>query len=533
MPDHGIIRGTEHGGVRWDTLPKRALAFTQLVAGDIEEIFTSKKHVVKENSARAIACVRGAGGEGYFVKKYNRRGIAGFLRGKFGKSQARREWRNLLEAKEKNLPVPEPVAFGAASEFEYLATIEIPDAEPLIENLRARGSVPREEVTQLAEITAAMHEAGLVHRDLHLGNFLVSPGRDGLVLMDFHRARFRKNADRAAVAADLGQMLYSLSLVGTDENCGQMLNEYVKIRGLAQSGLEDASLVEARLWGDRHERSRAKRCLRNSSRFTVESKGGRRIFCRKDFDIDLDKLIEEHRGIVKRGGDGLLKDSPKSKLTVHDSPGGGRLVVKRHGGAGLSRLLEICTRGSRLGREWVNANGLLARGFKTPTPVALVEVGPPWNRTSFLVSEFLRDARPLDEYLREKFAGEPTTFSRGDKADTICSLAGLIRRLHEKKIFHKDMKANNILVREEENGPSFFFLDLDRVRFDVGPALGEIAAALAALNAAVPNFITLSDRMLFYRTYRGVERLDGGEKSIVREIVRRSIERNHFWRPKC
>jgi hypothetical protein len=58
----------------------------------------------------------------------------------------------------------------------------------------------------------------------------------------------------------------------------------------------------------------------------------------------------------------------------------------------------------------------------------------------------------------------------------------------------------------------------------------EIAASLAALNAAVPNFITLSDRLLFYKAYRGIGRLDAREKEIVRRIVRRSIERKHFWR---
>ena len=61
----------------------------------------------------------------------------------------------------------------------------------------------------------------------------------------------------------------------------------------------------------------------------------------------------------------------------------------------------------------------------------------------------------------------------------------------------------------------------------------EIAAALAALNAAVPNFISLSDRVLFYRAYRRIKQLDESEKRIIGSIVRHSAERNHFWRPLC
>ncbi len=527
------IQRLTRDGVRWQVAAGHRELFEELVAGKTGGVFSSKDYVLKENLTRAIARVRRGKGPGLFIKKFKKRGFIGLLRLRFGKSQAHQEWRNLLEAKKRDMLVPEPVGLGVAKDCAYLATVEIPDARPLIEILRSEASVPGEMVERLAARVAEMHKAGLVHNDLHLGNFLVSPASQEYVLTDFHRARFVEKVNVPDAAANLGQLVYSLSLVGSGEDCEHLLEEYVKRRNLVGSGLEEASIAEARRWGTRHERSRTRRCLRNSSIFIAESKAGRRIFRRRDVDLDLGELLDEHRKTLAAAGPQVLKDSPKSRLTVYDRPSGERLVVKQHKSSGASGLLEVLTRGSRLRREWVNANGLAVRGHKTPLPLALVEDGPPWNRNAWLICEYLTDAQPLDELLRDRFGGKPDSFSHKDKAQVLRALAGEIRRLHDGKIYHKDMKANNIMVLQEKEGVSFFFLDLDRVRFDRELDEAETAAALAALNAAVPNFISLSDRMLFYKAYRGTKRLDEGEKRIIGSIVRRSAERNHFWQSPC
>ncbi len=527
------IQSLTRDGVRWQVAAAHFGLFKELVAGKTGDIFASKDCVLKENVTRAIACVRRGEGPGLFVKKFKKRGFIGLLRLRLGKSQAHQEWRNLLEAKKRNMLVPDPVCLGVAKDCAYLATIEIPGARPLIEILRSEAGIQGNVVERLAARVAEMHDAGLVHNDLHLGNFLVSPESPEYILIDLHRARFVEEVSVPEAAANLGQLFYSLSLTGSEEDCEHLLEEYVKTRNLVGSGLEEASAAEAHRWGMRHERSRTGRCLRNSSGFIAESKAGRRIFRRRDADIDPGEVLDEHRKTLAAAGPRVLKDSPKSRLTVYDRPSGGRLVVKQHKSGGASGLLEVLTRGSRLRREWVNANGLAVRGHKTPLPLALVEDGPPWNRNAWLICEYLTDAQPLDEFLRDRFGGKPDSFSHKDKAQVLRALAGEIRRLHDGKIYHKDMKANNIMVLQGEEGVSFFFLDLDRVRFDRELDEAEIAAALAALNAAVPNFISLSDRMLFYRAYRRIKRLDEGEKRIIGSIVRRSAERNHFWRPPC
>lgn len=80
-------------------------------------------------------------------------------------------------------------------------------------------------------------------------------------------------------------------------------------------------------------------------------------------------------------------------------------------------------------------------------------------------------------------------------------LGYLIGLLHQKGIFHADLKACNIMVKKEDDIPSIKLMDYDHVRFTNTLPLKYVIKNLAQLNSSVPRGISRSLRMRFLRAY--------------------------------
>ena len=114
----------------------------------------------------------------------------------------------------------------------------------------------------------------------------------------------------------------------------------------------------------------------------------------------------------------------------------------------------------------------------------------------------------------------------------ISSLAMSFRRLHDSGVYHGDLKANNIMIRESQGTLDFFYLDLDRVSFHEKITKKRLIKNLSQLNASLPGCITYTDRLRFYQTYTGMKNMTGENKRILKTIVEFSIRRKHVWNPK-
>jgi tRNA A-37 threonylcarbamoyl transferase component Bud32 len=118
--------------------------------------------------------------------------------------------------------------------------------------------------------------------------------------------------------------------------------------------------------------------------------------------------------------------------------------------------------------------------------------------------------------------------ANGVSRDFLHRLARLVRRMHDQGIYHRDLKANNVLVRCGE----IVVVDLDRVDFvrEVPPE--DRAWNLAQLNAALAAPVTRSDRLRFFFAYAGRSRILRLEwKRWVWEIMRNTVLRGHHWPP--
>jgi tRNA A-37 threonylcarbamoyl transferase component Bud32 len=293
-----------------------------------------------------------------------------------------REARALRRARDRGLPVPEPLGTGR----DWIATrfIEGRDAT-------------REDLAEILLVVREMHERGMLHRDLHLGNLVVGPS--GIVLTDLQRALFLPWIPGILRRRELGWLAYSL---------GDPV---------------PATLVEARLWRDlraqTHWRSRTRRCVTESGAFTRFRADKYTGFRRRDVDP------EEIAHLLMSGSRGeRLKDRPAGRLFRK-----GTWILKEH----------RSTRAAR--RSWINGHGLEMRGIRTGRPVA-------WAGRWIA----MEDAGPtVTDFVEERFAAaaEPERNELGDV------LADLMADLHSRGIYHADLKANNIAwLPGEEPGPA-------------------------------------------------------------------------------
>jgi tRNA A-37 threonylcarbamoyl transferase component Bud32 len=116
--------------------------------------------------------------------------------------------------------------------------------------------------------------------------------------------------------------------------------------------------------------------------------------------------------------------------------------------------------------------------------------------------EFVDQAYELNDYVLKRFS---TTVSPQDahvknRFIKVCALR--LRDLHEKGIYHADLKSNNILVKENRSDSwEFYFIDLDSVAFCRKLSFKKRSNNLAQINASIADCITVSDRLLFFKTY--------------------------------
>ncbi len=133
-------------------------------------------------------------------------------------------------------------------------------------------------------------------------------------------------------------------------------------------------------------------------------------------------------------------------------------------------------------RAWIAGNGLKIRNVPCLGVLAYVEKKNGLGiKESFLLMEASEKGQEMDRYL---FKGFQTAQI---KRLFVRTFAQWLSRLHQKEIFHRDMKACNILVSEEGGDWRFELLDLEDVRLDQKVEDKEVFRTLLQLNTSIPK----------------------------------------------
>jgi tRNA A-37 threonylcarbamoyl transferase component Bud32 len=311
----------------------------------------------------------------------------------------------------------------------------------------------------------------------------------------------------------------------------RFLREYCRNESLSQQSVHDFTRKISAAAQSREEvriKSRSKRCTRDSTTFEIHGDLHEQYYGRRDFGRDACvKVISMHKQAIEKDTARILKTTRNSILTTHQKTNGlpVAVCVKAYLPRGPIYWLKSLVVKTRALKSWIAGNSLLVRGIDTPLPLALLEkTSGPFIKESFLIMQWLEGAVELNDYVTQLHKRNITAH---EKDLFVASLAQTIRDLHDKNVYHADLKSTNILVLETGSTAwKFYVVDLDRVLFKQKLTFNERANNLAQINASVSSLMTAKERLKFFAIYAKGTALFKEKKQYYREILKISRGKN-------
>ncbi len=451
-------------------------------------------------------------GQAYFVKFYprDRRRLQRLFRG----SPAMREFSRLQWLQKASVPAPRASAVlmglqlgGVKGDAVVMQAIE--PAVSLDEWLNAH-QLAAEELPdrhalrcQVLRLLQKLSDAGLRHRDLHLGNLLHHDGE--VFLLDAYAV-----ARGAMRAADLFQLGHSVALFGT---LSDLLRGWRMFR-------PDSPMPRVNPVGRRWNRKLLERATADNRYFGAISVQGWRGFFFKRFKYPrrwapasrlevnrrdweaawpllLDQIASDQLEVIKRSDSG---DVLGGEVVLGGRPM--QVIIKRPRRKLWVRYLTEIGRGVRARRAWSKAWNLVIHDIPTAWPLAMLER----RRWGYVTDAIIVFERVTGTTLGEAdldvmpAAARQTLFFRTGR---------LLRRIERHGFKHWDAKSTNWMVRpDERRGPDPLLIDVDGIRRLVGQ--GEGIRRLLESMRDHPQY-TPEDSLMLCRGYAPRARIDAGD----------------------
>ena len=481
--------------------------------------------VVKESRLRWAAIFTLPRGKRAFVKRDVTRGWVETLKFLLLPSKGRKEWAIAYQLQKKRLPIPVPLGWmererrGLVKESYYLSEA-VGSGSSLMDVVNS-DSKRDVSIEALAKEVKAFHDAGLFHKDLHAGNFLWDG--ESFSLTDLHRSEIVRSLSLNRRLWSLAHLFHSLRSQWGRDDFVQFLDVYFAADPLYLKRKENCiqkiffsmERLQKRWW-----RSRTRRCLKESTEFSVRREEGITIFHRRDFLPDRIKtVVGKHETLILEKPADLLKHAPESTVSLVNE-GGERICVKQFRyPQWIDRFKEFFRKSKGL-KAWIAGNGLSIRGLPSLRVSACMERKNAFGiKDSFLLMEATEQGREMDRYLLKGFENFQT------RRHFIKTFARWLSGFHQKNLYHRDMKTCNIVVSEEGGGWQFRLLDLEDVRLDHRVDEKDLFENLLQINTSIPRGITRTDRLRFYREYDRIHPIVQDDKRFFLKLIQKSRER--------
>jgi tRNA A-37 threonylcarbamoyl transferase component Bud32 len=509
------------GCLREDLCSRLPAAFFEDPFSCLDE---GRGEIIKESTWRRAGIFSLEGGRRIFLKRDRTKGLFEKMKYRFLPSKGRREWLLALQLRKKNVRIPEPLGWmervrrGWVEESYYLSEA-VGSGGALIDDslrLKERGTILR-----LAQTVRAVHDAGLNHLDFHAGNFLWDG--DSLLLTDLHDSRIVGSLSRRQRLWNLSHLFHSLRSAWGEGEEMAFAQEYWagdSISDREREAFRETIHGYMKRLQKRQWRSRSKRCLKESSEFSVVREGRFVYHHRRDFPLDRVKgVVREYRRLLSTAPAMLAKDSARVAVgQVRDD--GNDLWVKEFRYPEWCDRMKDVFRTSKGLKGWISANGLRARGLPSIKPLALVEEKA-WRgaKEGLFIMEGVEGGLEMDRFLSR-------TFDTPDqKRSFVRTFARWLSGFHRMDLYHRDMKTCNVLVLEKGDTWEFFLLDLEDVLLDHRVREKDLLRSLVQLNTSTPRLMSRTDRLRFFGEYLRLHPILPDRKAFLRRLIEESRRR--------
>jgi len=179
-------------------------------------------------------------------------------------------------------------------------------------------------------------------------------------------------------------------------------------------------------------------------------------------------------------------------------------------------------------RNWHMGRALLARGIATAEPLLVYQPRRwRWPRESYLATRWIDGAENLHLWAW-RLANAPAHVRLRAAAACATGLGRLVGRMHAQGVSHRDLKGANLLVRDADNPPSTWLVDLEgaRIRRRLGPRRRAADLARLAVSLEAHPWITPAVAYRFLVAY-AAQFPDGAidPKRLWRQVARRAAAR--------
>jgi tRNA A-37 threonylcarbamoyl transferase component Bud32 len=224
-------------------------------------------------------------------------------------------------------------------------------------------------------------------------------------------------------------------------------------------------------------------------------------------DLDLKKVLEGLPELFHSKECRTIKSGKKIRVfrsPLHIGRAVKLVYIKQYNALYFRHRLASIFYDSPALRALFGAAILLREGYATARPIAAVE-----HRyrglliNSFYLSEEIAGAKTVRDYWRESLHSLTGIEGFLKRRAVLRALAQLFRSLHERHIYHNDLKASNILARD--SGPTidgvFNLIDLQGVRKCGYLSHRRRIKNLAQLNRTLGNDLSRTEKLSFIRAY--------------------------------